>query len=110
MLGELKPKGPKGPEGHVLSTEGLVVGLCWAKLKPKGPKGTKGPEGQFEPSRLFPSGVASLLGEFLDLVSSRNRDAFLKPSRTFERVCNCGGDRGEGAPPRNGDDTGVPRS
>ena len=23
----------------VLSTEGRVVGLCWAKLKPKGPKG-----------------------------------------------------------------------
>jgi len=25
-----------------LSTEGRVVGLCWAKLKPKGPKGPKG--------------------------------------------------------------------
>jgi len=26
----------------VLSTEGRVVELCWAKLKPKGPKGPKG--------------------------------------------------------------------
>ena len=26
----------------VLSTEGRVVGLCWAKLKPKGPKGDEG--------------------------------------------------------------------
>jgi len=32
--------------------------------------------GQFSPSRLFPSGVASLLVQILDLVSSRNRDAF----------------------------------
>jgi hypothetical protein len=29
----------------------------------------------------FPPG--KLLGEFFDLVLSRNRDAFLKPSRTF---------------------------
>ena len=35
MLGELKPKGPKGPEGR-------VVGPSWEKLKPKGPKGPKG--------------------------------------------------------------------
>jgi hypothetical protein len=32
--------------------------------------------GQFEASRLFPSGLASFLGELLDIVSSRNRDAF----------------------------------
>jgi len=44
--------------------------------------------GQFEPSWLFPSGVASFLGEFLDLVSSRNRDAFLNPSRTFDNWCS----------------------
>jgi hypothetical protein len=33
-------KGPKG--SALLSTEGRVVGVCWAHLKPKGPKGPKG--------------------------------------------------------------------
>ena len=32
----------------VLSTEGRVVGRCWAKLKPKGPKGGRGVDNLFE--------------------------------------------------------------
>ena len=31
----------------VLSTEGRVVGLCWAKLKPKGPKASHGDDESF---------------------------------------------------------------
>ena len=49
MLGELKPKGPKGSrlrKGEVFAYVGLihnlkdlkVVGPCWEHLKPKGPK------------------------------------------------------------------------
>ena len=37
----VKP-GASGAFSAVLSTEGRVVGLCWAKLKPKGPKGRAG--------------------------------------------------------------------
>ena len=73
------------------------------------PMSFRGPGfGQFGPGWHFPSGVASFLGEFLDLfhhdivirfqdlpqcfkrllfvffVSSRNRDAFLQTSRIFE--------------------------
>ena len=43
--------------------------------------------GQFETSCLFPSGVTSFLGGFLDLVSSRSSDAFLKPARMLKKVC-----------------------
>ena len=32
--------------------------------------------GQSEPRRLFPYGIASLSSEFLDLISSQNRDRF----------------------------------
>ena len=39
MLGELKPKGPKG--STFLASQGRVVGLCWEHLKPKGPKERK---------------------------------------------------------------------
>ena len=35
--------------------------------------------GKFEVSWILSSGVASFLGEFLDLVPSRNRDALWKP-------------------------------
>ena len=50
--------------------------------------GMTGPEflraldfGQSEPILPSPSGVARFVGEFLDLVSSRNRDAFLNVMR-----------------------------
>ena len=54
----------------------LRKGFCTAtrSVEPKGPKGKA-------------SKVKEEIGEFLGLVSSRNRDAFLKPSRTFEKVC-----------------------
>jgi len=42
LHGELNATGSKNAFSAVLSTEGGVVGPCWAKLKPKGPKGDGG--------------------------------------------------------------------
>ena len=40
-IGELNTIRKQNAFSAVLSTEGRVVGLCWAQLKPKGPEGPK---------------------------------------------------------------------
>jgi len=90
----VKPQGPKGPCSRqmlfsaVLSTEGRVVGLCWAKLKPKRPKGSERKHGlsteQFPVSAYV--GSSNNLKDLKGVVSCSCRCLTLGPNMVYSQI------------------------